>query len=163
MEALEQRFLGAFDGCKPVLAAFAQCENQKDLDTIRDGFMMCMAASVCEPEYRVVTTHVNSVHAGDRGFQETVDAARTSKGWGDLLACVHGDAATIGSDLNQVWSQLEQGRLGWLRARAATQDLKLNLQAAGRQAGDTELNEAKMIWVYGLGTIWVRFEVRLGP
>ena len=76
-----------------------------------------------------------------------------------LTDCVSASFTSVGTSFEDIWGGLEIGRLQWLSARYATQGFKANLQAAytssgaGGGGGEPEdQSDAKMLWVYALGT-----------
>ena len=69
------------------------------------------------------------------------------------MDALHAAAAAIGSDLDNIWITLENGRLEWLGALNSAHPLKAVLKdALKKDDNKTEKDEidAKMVWMYAL-------------
>eukprot|EP00588_Corethron_pennatum_P029148 CAMPEP_0194323856 /NCGR_PEP_ID=MMETSP0171-20130528/26005_1 /TAXON_ID=218684 /ORGANISM="Corethron pennatum, Strain L29A3" /LENGTH=183 /DNA_ID=CAMNT_0039082597 /DNA_START=57 /DNA_END=608 /DNA_ORIENTATION=+ len=156
----EIAFTNAFNAQRMTLAGFAKCSSREELHVVRDGFYLGLASDLGLDEYgpvreAVITDAAVAEAAGTaNAFRRTVEAARTSERWDDLVASVSAAAAGVGSDLDGIWSTLEVGRLEWLGAAGAAHGTKTTLRTAldhqcgGATEGDA--SDARMIWMYAL-------------
>jgi hypothetical protein len=154
-------FTNAFNNQRGTLAGFAKCANQEELDIVRDGFYLGLASDLCPKEYDPVSLHVvmdskvaESVGTSE-GFAETIQSARASEEWNELVQAVRQKANAVGSDLDDIWKTLEMGRLEWLGAATAAHGIKTLLKKGLEKDGTLEdspgdVSDAKMIWIYGL-------------
>jgi len=153
----------AFNINRPTLALFSKCASIDELHVVRDAFFLGMASRLCPREYESlrislitdptsftsIANSLGTVHALDA----MVIAARVSEGWEGLLGALHSVAALVKSDLNDVWSTLENGRVEWLGALNSAHSLKVMLKDALQQdetTTDRDLTEAKMVYLYAL-------------
>mmetsp|Transcript_25362 Transcript_25362/g.37931 ORF Transcript_25362/g.37931 Transcript_25362/m.37931 type:complete len:237 (-) Transcript_25362:277-987(-) len=158
----EIAFTNAFNAQRMVLAGFAKCSSKEELHIVRDGFYLGIASHLHLAEYEPVRESIitdNSVAEAVRtenAFRKTVEAARkSSKHWDDLVSAVKYKATLVGSDLDDIWMTLENGRLEWLAAASAAHKIKVTLQGAlnnqcGGGAMEGDVSDAKMIWMYAL-------------
>ncbi len=82
-----------------------------------------------------------------------ITAARASDEWGGLLAALYAVTVRVNSDLDGIWSRLENGRLEWLHAINGAHPLKVVLKDVLRKDEErTEKDEmdAKMVYIYAL-------------
>ena len=153
-------FTDAFNKNRSVLAGFAKCENEEDLHVVRDGWYLGLAKNLSLPEYASVKKAVVedmrvAMAAGTvGGFAQTINSARDSIGWHQMVAAVKAKALVVDSDLIGIWDGLESGRLEWITATKATHMLKMNLRIAldKDDAMEGDVHDAKRIWIYALAT-----------
>jgi hypothetical protein len=153
-------FTNAFNNQRGTLAGFAKCANQDELHIVRDGLYLGLANDLGLPEYAAVAANiiVDSRVAGlagtKDGFAQTIQTARESGGWKDLVEAVDRKATVVGSDLQSIWMTLETGRLQWLTAASAAHSvktlLKEGLEKDGANNSEGDVSDAKMIWIYCL-------------
>jgi len=164
---------------------------------VRDAFYLGLASDLCPLEYdpvryAIVTDDSVATSAmktggggsGDYGgpaaqktaLRRTVEAARKSPSWKDMVDAVKDRARAVGSDLDEIWMGLENGRLEWLAAASGAHKIKMTLRSAlerktekekegkGKDSavggGDDEdvddaptegdVSDAKMVWIYAL-------------
>lgn len=155
----EISFTNAFHRNRPTLAGFAKCSSKDELHVVRDAFVMGMASDLCPEEYEavrvaVVTDPAVASSVGKAtGLASMVTAARTAEEWETLVESVHGAAAAVGSNLDEIWSTLETGRLEWLGAVSSAHKIKCLLKEGlqkDRQHANGDVSDAKMIWIYAL-------------
>jgi len=153
-------FTNAFNAQRMTLAGFARCSSREELHIVRDGFYLGLASDLQLDEYdpvreEVVTNEsVAQAVKSSKAFQATVEAARKSPRWDDLVKAVKAMATSVGSNLDDIWETLENGRLEWLAAASAGHGMKSMLKSAlENQCGgamDGDISDAKMIWMYSL-------------
>lgn len=153
-------FTNAFNAQRMTLAGFARCSSEEELHIIRDGFYLGLASDLQLDEYdpvrEAVVTNESVAEAvkSSQSFQVTVEAARKSPRWDDLVKGVKAMATSVGSNLEDIWATLEKGRLEWLAAASAGHEIKTMLKSAlDNQCGgatDGDISDAKMIWMYSL-------------
>jgi hypothetical protein len=157
----EAAFTDAFNQCRALLAGFAHCNSRDELRVVRDAFFLRMASHLCTDEYAlvkgdIVASAAVAEAAGTGGsFEATVVAARAAAGWGGLVRALMLLASSVDSDLVGIWGTLERGRIEWITAVNATHKLKTGLRARLIVDGGTarDVAEAKMVWVYALGSV----------
>ena len=94
--------------------------------------------------------------SSDDALTRTVESARKSPAWDNLIRAVKAKAYEVGSDLDEIWMTLENGRLEWLNAAAHAHGMKTTLKAAlENECGDGiptegDTSDAMMIWMYCL-------------
>lgn len=98
---------------------------------------------------------VSQPNSDGGALTRTVQSARKSPAWDNLIRAVKAKAYEVGSDLDAIWMTLENGRLQWLEAASAAHPLKVMLQTGlDNQCGGTpsegDVSDAKMIWMYAL-------------
>mmetsp|Transcript_3697 Transcript_3697/g.3998 ORF Transcript_3697/g.3998 Transcript_3697/m.3998 type:complete len:230 (-) Transcript_3697:240-929(-) len=148
-------FTNAFNAQRITLAGFARCSSEEELHIIRDGFYLGLASDLQLDEYdpvrEAVVTNESVAEAvkSSQSFQVTVEAARKSPRWDDLVKGVKAMATSVGSNLEDIWATLE-----WLAAASAGHEIKTMLKSAlDNQCGgatDGDISDAKMIWMYSL-------------
>lgn len=153
-------FTNAFNAQRMTLAGFAECSSKEELHIVRDGFYLGLASDLRIPEYEPIREAVvtdESVAAScrtDKAFQATVEAARKSTHWDNLVNAVKSMATSVGSNLEEIWMTLENGRLEWLAAVSAAHQIKTMLKTALDNtcggAMDGDISDAKMIWMYAI-------------
>jgi len=156
-------FTNAFNANRPTLAIFAKCSTRDELHIVRDAFFLGMASLLCPLEYESLrvsmitdpmsfTSIVNSLNT-PKSLEVMITVARASDDWEALLAALLDVATKVNSDLDEIWSTLEIGRIEWLGAVNSAHPLKMILKDA-LKADDkrTEKDEvdAKMIYMYAL-------------
>jgi hypothetical protein len=154
-------FTDAFNKSRSVLAGFAKCESLADLHIVRDGWFLGLAKNLSLTEYDLVKKTVVedmrvAMAAGTAGgFQQTIESARGSIGWHDMIMTVRARALEVDSDLSGMWEGLENGRLEWINATKATHVLKMNLRGALEKddAMEGDVHDAKMVWMYALAAV----------
>lgn len=167
----EISFTNAFNVNRSVLAGFAKCSSREELHIVRDGFFIGMASELRLDEYEAVREAIvtdNSVAEAVRtenSFRRTVEVARKSNdgledgrnknAWDNLLMAVKARATSVGSDLDEIWMTLENGRMEWLAAASAAHQIKTLLKDAlenqcGGAATEGDTSDAKMLWMYAL-------------
>lgn len=158
----EIAFTNAFNAHRMTLAGFAKCSSKEELHLIRDGFYIGLAKELRLDEYGpiheaiVTDSSVAEATRTEHSFQKTVEAARkNSKQWNNLIKSVNAMAASVGSDLNDIWMTLEHGRIEWLAAASSAHGIKVMLKTAldnqcGGGATEGDVSDAKMIWMYAL-------------
>lgn len=155
-------FTNAFNNQRMTLAGFAKCNSEEELHIVRDGFFLGLASDlrIFEYNYDVRETIVTDADVAgacktENAFRKTVEAARKSKEWSNMLKSLKATALSVGSDLDEIWMTLEKGRLEWLGAASSAHKIKellknaLNNQCGGG-AMDGDVSDAKMIWMYSL-------------
>ena len=159
----ELNFTTAFNKNRPTLALFSKCASKDELHIIRDAFFLGLASLLCTKEYGSLresmiidptsfTSIANSLNT-PKGLEVMVTAARSSEEWEGLLAALHEVATQVNSDLDEIWSVLERGRLEWLSAINSAHPLKVILKNALKNDNKrTEKDDvdAKMIYMYAL-------------
>jgi len=85
----------------------------------------------------------------------TVESARKSPAWDHLITTVKAKAYEVGSDLDEIWMTLENGRMEWLNAASSAHGIKVTLRSAldsqcGGMPTDGDTSDAMMIWMYAL-------------
>ena len=163
MTPQEVSFTNAFNVNRQTLALFSKCASKDELHIVRDSFFLGMASQLCPQEYGslresmitdpVSFTSIASSLNTPKGLESMVTAARSSDGWESLLAALHSIATEVNSDLDGIWSTLENGRLEWLGALNSAHPLKVILKdALKKDSNRTEKDqmEAKMIYMYAL-------------
>mmetsp|Transcript_4801 Transcript_4801/g.6942 ORF Transcript_4801/g.6942 Transcript_4801/m.6942 type:complete len:229 (+) Transcript_4801:102-788(+) len=152
-------FTNAFNRQRMTLAGFSKCKNQEELDIVRDAFYLGMAHDLLPlEEYEPVSAQIvtDSAVADKIGTADSmttmIQSARASPKWDDLVQAVHRKASTVGSDLEDIWKSLEQGRLEWLKAVNGAHPIKelLKKALAEKDSLEGDVSDAKMIWIYGL-------------
>ena len=176
-------FTNVFNAHRAALAGFAHCRSRGELRTVRDGWLLALASDLCPDEYAPVRNRIvldPAVAAGGAaggaggkadGAEETADptaeqddggalartvtSARKSPAWDNLTRAVRAKAYEVGSDLDEIWQTLEDGRMQWLTAASAAHSLKATLQAGlGNQCGgaptEGDVSDAMMLWMYAL-------------
>mmetsp|Transcript_9143 Transcript_9143/g.13831 ORF Transcript_9143/g.13831 Transcript_9143/m.13831 type:complete len:232 (+) Transcript_9143:89-784(+) len=153
-------FTNAFNAQRMTLAGFATCSSREELHIVRDGFYLSLASDLNLDEYdpvrEAIVTNESVAEAvkSTTSFQTTVEVARKSPHWDDLMKAVKAMAASVGSNLEEIWETLEKGRLEWLAAASAAHGIKTMLKSAlDNQCGgamDGDISDAKMIWIYSL-------------
>lgn len=157
----EIAFTNAFNAQRMTLAGFARCASKEELHIVRDGFYLSLASDLQLEEYEpvreaiVTNTSVAETARSEKSFQTTVEAARKSEKWNDLIHAVKAMATSVGSDLENIWMTLENGRLEWLAAASAAHNIKVMLKSAlenqcGGAPSEGDVSDAKMIWMYAL-------------
>eukprot|EP00928_Gymnodinium_smaydae_P041182 TRINITY_DN27878_c0_g1_i1.p1 TRINITY_DN27878_c0_g1~~TRINITY_DN27878_c0_g1_i1.p1 ORF type:complete len:257 (-),score=66.04 TRINITY_DN27878_c0_g1_i1:50-820(-) len=165
----EDEFTEAFNQNRAVLAGFSKCESALDLACVRDGFHLGMARALQLETYKPVEAHIvrdvavgAAAAAGLDVFPVSVAAARRAPGWQAMVREVMQRAALADSDLAGIWKTLAVGRLEWLAATSATNQLRVTLRKALDEDATTDggdgqvaagdLNDAKMVWMYALAS-----------
>lgn len=158
----EIEFTNAFNNQRMTLAGFSKCVSKEELHIVRDGFYLGLASDLQLEEYepvriRIVTdSTVAEACRTESAFRKTVEIARKSESWPDLVISVIAKARSVGSDLEEIWMTLERGRLEWLTAVRSAHQVKTMLKSALDNtcggATDADLNDAKMIWIHCLAT-----------
>mmetsp|Transcript_13092 Transcript_13092/g.19976 ORF Transcript_13092/g.19976 Transcript_13092/m.19976 type:complete len:228 (-) Transcript_13092:306-989(-) len=151
-------FTNAFNLQRTTLAGFAKCQNQEELDIVRDAFYLGLARDLLPMEYQRVSAKVvtDSAVADTVGTSDSmanmIQSARTSPGWDDLIEAVHHKAAAVDSDLEGIWKTLEEGRLEWIKAVNGAHPIKelLKKTLAEKDSMEGDVSDAKMIWIYGV-------------
>ena len=176
-------FTNAFNAHRATLAGFAHCRSREELRTVRDGWLLALASDLCPEEYAPVRNRIvldpavaagsaaNSASGNADDAEETADptaekddggalartvtSARKSPAWDNLTRAVRAKAYEVGSDLDEIWQTLEDGRMQWLTAASAAHSLKATLQAGlGHQCGgaptEGDVSDAMMLWMYAL-------------
>merc|ERR1711920_1009868 len=116
-----------------------------------------------KPVETFIVRDISVAAAGAAGvdvFPVSVAAARRSPGWKAMVAEVMQRAALVGSDLAGIWKGLAVGRLEWLAATSSAHSLKATMRDALKDDADKadgevlagDVNDAKMVWIYALGT-----------
>mmetsp|Transcript_27105 Transcript_27105/g.49318 ORF Transcript_27105/g.49318 Transcript_27105/m.49318 type:complete len:233 (-) Transcript_27105:106-804(-) len=157
----EIAFTNAFNAQRITLAGFANCSSKEELHIVRDGFYLGLASDLRLEEYEpireavVTDSSVAEAVRSENSFRRTVEAARKSKQWNHLIKVVKAMAASVGSDLDEIWMTLEKGRLEWLAAASAAHGIKVMLKTAlanqcGGGAMEGDVSDAMMIWMYAL-------------
>lgn len=157
----EIAFTNAFNAQRMTLAGFAKCSSQEELSIVRDGFFLGLANDLRLAEYEpvretIVTDNSVAEAAGsENSFRRTVEAARRSKQWDNLIKTLKAMAISVGSNLDDIWMTLEKGRLEWLAAASAAHRIKVTLKTAldnqcGGGAMEGDISDAKMIWMYAI-------------
>jgi hypothetical protein len=157
----EIAFTNAFNAQRMTLAGFAKCSSTEELHLVRDGFYIGLASDLLLDEYEpiresvVTDSSVAEAVRSEHSFRRTVEAARKSKQWNNLIKAVKAMAASVGSDIDEIWMTLENGRLEWLAAASAAHGMKVMLKTAldnqcGGGATEGDVSDAKMIWIYAL-------------
>lgn len=157
----EIAFTNAFNAQRMTLAGFAKCSSQEELSIVRDGFFLGLANDLRLAEYEpvretIVTDNSVAEAAGsENSFRRTVEAARRSKQWDNLIKTLKAMATSVGSNLDDIWMTLEKGRLEWLAAASAAHRIKVTLKTAldnqcGGGAMEGDISDAKMIWMYAI-------------
>lgn len=144
-------FTNAFNANRTVLAGFAKTQSEAELHCVRDGFYLGMAKALGLEEYDAVKKSIVGF-----GFQQTIKSARAAIGWEGMVQSLMARAAAVGSDLKGIWGGLETGRLEWIVAIRSTHTLKYTLRTAvegDKEKTDRDLLEAKMVWIFSLGTV----------
>lgn len=156
----EIEFTNAFNNQRMTLAGFSKCANREELHIVRDGFYLGLASDLKLEEYepvrvRIITdSTVADACRTENAFRKTVEIARKSEAWPDLVISLIAKARSVGSNIEELWMTLERGRLEWLAAASAAHQVKTMLKTALDNtcggATDADLNDAKMIWIYCL-------------
>ena len=159
----EIEFTAAFNANRPTLALFSKCISKDELHIVRDAFFLGMASQLCLREYStlresMITDPTSFTAIADnlntpKGLEAMITAARVSDRWAHILAELHSVATRVNSDLDGIWSTLENGRLEWIRAINCAHPLKVVLKDTLRNDDDrTEKDEmdAKMVYLYAL-------------
>jgi len=159
----EIQFTNAFNANRPTLALFSKCNNKDELHVIRDSFFLGMGSLLCKHEYDdlreqmivdpVSHTSISNSINSPNGLESMITAARTCDGWENLLAALLQVSTSVGSDLDSIWSTLEEGRLEWLGALNSAHTLKKTLKdSLDIDANKTQKDivDAKMIYIYDL-------------
>ena len=155
-------FTNAFNANRTVLAGFAKTQSEAELHCVRDGFYLGMAKALGLEEYDAVKKsivedyRVAAAAGTSGGFQQTIESARAAIGWEGMVQSLMARAAAVGSDLKGIWGGLETGRLEWIVAVRSTHTLKYTLRTAvegDKEKTDRDLLEAKMVWIFSLGTV----------
>lgn len=160
-EEVRTAFTNAFHRQRPILAGFAHCVNLDELHVVRDAFFLGLARELCPTEYIAIANHVVvdetvAVTANTaQGLQQMVESARSHpEEWKILVDAVYKAADAVGSDLEEIWKTLEQGRMEWLRAVTAAHPLKVILKEALTKddaiANEGDVSDAMMVWIYAL-------------
>mmetsp|Transcript_8207 Transcript_8207/g.22280 ORF Transcript_8207/g.22280 Transcript_8207/m.22280 type:complete len:248 (-) Transcript_8207:231-974(-) len=153
------QFTNAFNAQRMTLAGFARCANQQELDVVRDGFYLGLARDLCPIEYdpvreQIVTdADVASSTKTKNAFETMIQSARKSPGWEAMVRAVLTKAAFVGSDLENIWQTLEQGRLRWLKAASLAHGIKMVLKEALEKDGkhtEGDVSDAMMVWIYAV-------------
>lgn len=151
-------FTNAFNLQRTTLAGFAKCQNQEELDIVRDAFYLGLARDLLPMEYQRVSAKIvtasavaDTVGTSD-SMTNMIQSARTSPGWDDLIEAVHRKAAAVDSDLKGIWKTLEEGRLEWIKAVNGAHPIKelLKKTLAEKDSMEGDVSDAKMIWIYGV-------------
>ncbi|CAN0009672.1 unnamed protein product [Heterosigma akashiwo] len=169
----EIEFTNAFNAQRMVLAGFAKCSSKEELHIVRDGFFIGLASDLRLDEYEavreaIVTNNAVAEAAGtENAFRQTVHAARRANNgledgrnknaWDNLVMAVKARATSVGSDLENLWMTLENGRLEWLAAASSAHQIKTflkdglkNQDGGGAPPTEGDISDAKMIWMYAL-------------
>ena len=163
MSPEEIHFTNAFNANRPTLALFAKCSSRDELHIVRDAFFLGMSSLLCPLEYESLresmitdpmsfTSIVNSLNT-PKSLEVMITVARASDDWETLLAALLDVATEVNSDLDEIWSTLENGRMEWLGAISSAHPLKMILKdALNADDNRTEKDEidAKMIYMYAL-------------
>lgn len=159
----EISFTNAFNANRPALALFSNCASRDELHIVRDAFILGMSSLLCPREYEslresMITdpasfhTIANNLNAPG-GLEAMITVARASDGWESLRAELHRVATVVNSDLDEMWSTLERGRLEWLGAINSAHPLKVVLKDAllkDERRTDKDEMDAKMVYIYAL-------------
>ncbi len=159
----ETSFTNAFNINRPTMALSSKCSSKDELHIVRDAFFLGMASLLCPKEFGSIResmiidpTSSNSIANSlntPKGLEVTVTAARAADEWEGLLAALHEVATRVKSDLDEIWSTLERGRLEWLSAISSAHPLKVILKDAlknDEKRTDKDVVDAKMIYMYAL-------------
>ncbi|KAL7446242.1 hypothetical protein ACHAXH_009692 [Discostella pseudostelligera] len=163
MMAPEEEFITAFNANRPTLALFSKCSSRDELHIVRDAFFLGMGSLLCPSMYDDLresmitdptsfTAIANNLNT-PKGLEVMITSARASDGWEDLLAELHTVATRLNSDLDEIWSTLEKGRLEWLGAINSAHPLKVMLKDAlikDKERTEKDEMDAKMIYIYAL-------------
>ena len=159
----EISFTTAFNINRPTLALFSKCSSKDELHIVRDAFFLGMASLLCPEEYGSIresmiidptssNTIANSLNT-PKGLEVAVTAARAANEWEGLLAALHEVATGVNSDVDEIWSTLERGRLEWLSAINYAHPLKVTLKDAlknDEKRTEKDVVDAKMMYMYAL-------------
>jgi len=150
-------FTNAFNNQRRTLAGFAHCLSEEELHIVRDGFYLGLASDLRLADgvnAHIITDSTVAASSGKSdSFQRTVESARASGSWNDMVYAVKEKAESVGSDLEAIWACLEKGRLEWLAAASAAHPIKMTLLEAlaeDKGATDGDVSDAKMVWIYAL-------------
>jgi len=175
-------FTNVFNAHRSVLTGFSHCSNRTDLHLIRDAFFLGMASDLCPNEYEPVRnrivldprvaavasssstsssstddteTDTTTNSSPNDALTRTVESARKSPAWDHLITTVKAKAYEVGSDLDEIWMTLENGRMEWLNAASSAHGIKVTLRSAldsqcGGMPTDGDTSDAMMIWMYAL-------------
>ena len=163
MTTPQEILTNAFNANRPTLALFSKCNNKDELHIIRDTFFLGMGSLLCTHEYDDLreqmivdpvshTVIANSIDSPS-GLESMITSARTCDGWENLLAALLQASTSVGSDLDSIWSTLEDGRLAWLGALNSAHTLKKTLKdALDKDANKSEKDivDSKMMYIYAL-------------
>jgi hypothetical protein len=159
-------FTNAFNAQRITLAGFASCASKEELHLVRDGFYIGLASEsdlnmneYYDPIREAIVTDPKVAEATgtELSFQRTVEAARKNeKQWDDMVQALKMKAMSVGSNLDDIWMKLENGRLEWLAAASSAHQIKVLLQdglknqCGGGVPMEGDVSDAKMIWMYSL-------------
>lgn len=155
----EIEFTNAFNANRLVLGGFVTCSNKEELDLIRDGWYLALAADLCPDEYEPVRLHViadetvSAAYQTASSFQRTVESSTKSDRWENLMEALKKKAMAVGTDLESMWMGLETGRLEWLAAASGAHGIKVTLKESLKKDKDHtvgDVSDAKMVWIYSL-------------
>jgi hypothetical protein len=155
----EIEFTNAFNANRLVLGGFVTCGNKEELDIIRDGWYLALAADLCPDEYEPVRLHVladetvSAAYQTASSFQCTVESSTKSEHWETLVGALKEKAMAVGTDLENMWMGLETGRLEWLAAASGAHGIKVTLKESlekDKEHTVGDVSDAKMVWIYSL-------------
>lgn len=155
----ELDFTKAFEANRVVLGGFATCGSEEELHLVRDGWLLSLGLDLCDEEaaplkvYLSNDPEVKAVSGTDKSFQTTVLAARRSPHWKPLNLALTAKASEVGSDLTEMWSKLEKGRIEWLNAASGAHGIKVTLKGLLDQDPkhtEGDISDAKMLWMFSL-------------